>query len=209
MSKENWKKASPGPEIWAGISVPIFAVAGEADRVTPSTEIQLLKDVFRETGLSPTNSLPDDESKGRGPPPNRANNREAAMEPEKRDDRQRLDSWTTDVTAVDPDASLEKMDSRGRSVSNATSRIFKSSILPSPASHALLYDVTTYRTLSGLIQTFLFDHIDSRLSLGWQLQHLKEANKWDVKNLRKWQAVAASVGTRCGNLQSNENIERG
>ena len=32
-------------------------------------------------------------------------------------------------------------------------------------------------------------HVDQRLSLGWQLQRLKESNKWDVKNLAKWQAV--------------------
>ena len=65
----------------------------------------------------------------------------------------------------------------------------RTSVLSSPASHALLYDYKTYRTLSGLIQSFLSDQIDHRLSLGWQLQHLKEANKWDVKNLAKWTAV--------------------
>lgn len=68
-------------------------------------------------------------------------------------------------------------------------RVLKTSILPAPASHALLYDPTTHRTLAGLIQTFLYDHIDSRLSLGWQLQHLTTGGKWDVKNLAKWQAV--------------------
>ncbi|KAK4691890.1 hypothetical protein P7C71_g5209, partial [Lecanoromycetidae sp. Uapishka_2] len=68
-------------------------------------------------------------------------------------------------------------------------RVLKTSILPSPASHALLYDPATYRTLAGLIQTFLCEHVDSRLSLGWQLQHLSTEGKWDVKNLAKWQAV--------------------
>jgi len=67
--------------------------------------------------------------------------------------------------------------------------VLKTTILPSPAGHALLYDHATYRTLSGLIQTFLAEHIDSRLSLGWQLQHLCTEGKWDVKNLVKWQAV--------------------
>ena len=65
----------------------------------------------------------------------------------------------------------------------------KTCILPKPASHGLLYDFATYRTLAGLIQTFLSDYLDFRLSLGWQLHHMKDANKWDVKNLAKWQAV--------------------
>ena len=66
----------------------------------------------------------------------------------------------------------------------------KASILPSPASHALLYSHATYRTLAGLIQTFLADQIDYRLSIGWQLHHMCTEGKWDVKNLEKWQAVA-------------------
>jgi protein-tyrosine phosphatase len=68
-------------------------------------------------------------------------------------------------------------------------RVLKTSILPPPASHALLYDPATYRTLAGLIQDFLSEHVDTRLSLGWQLQHLSSGGKWDVKNLAKWQAV--------------------
>lgn len=70
-----------------------------------------------------------------------------------------------------------------------TRRVLKTSILPAPASHALLYDPATYRTLAGLIQDFLSEHVDTRLSLGWQLQHLSTEGKWDVKNLAKWQAV--------------------
>jgi protein-tyrosine phosphatase len=31
--------------------------------------------------------------------------------------------------------------------------------------------------------------VSPRLSLGWQLQFLSSAGKWDVKNLAKWQAV--------------------
>ena len=68
-------------------------------------------------------------------------------------------------------------------------QVLKTSILPAPASHGLLYDPATLRTLSGLIQTFFYEYIDTRLSLGWQLQHLSTEGKWDVKNLAKWQAV--------------------
>ena len=68
--------------------------------------------------------------------------------------------------------------------------VLKTCILPSPAAHGLLYAPGTYRTVAGLIQSFLFEYIDSRLSLGWQLQHLTTEGKWDVKNLAKWQSVA-------------------
>jgi protein-tyrosine phosphatase len=52
-----------------------------------------------------------------------------------------------------------------------------------------LYATSTVRILSGLIQSFVATHVDHRLSLGWQLQHLSTEGKWDVKNLAKWQAV--------------------
>ncbi len=62
-------------------------------------------------------------------------------------------------------------------------------ILPSPASHALMYSPTTVRPVSNLIQHFLSVHVSERLSLGWQLKHLSNEGKWDVKNVVKWQAV--------------------
>jgi hypothetical protein len=65
----------------------------------------------------------------------------------------------------------------------------KTTILPSPASHALLYQPATVRILAGLISDFLCSQVSPRLSLGWQLQYLSDAGKWDVKNLAKWQAV--------------------
>ncbi|KAG8533639.1 uncharacterized protein KY384_001380 [Bacidia gigantensis] len=74
--------------------------------------------------------------------------------------------------------------------SHQTHPILKTTILPAPASHALLYDPATSRTLCGLIHTFLSTHISPRLSLGWQLQHLSADGKWDVKNLAKWQSIA-------------------
>ena len=67
----------------------------------------------------------------------------------------------------------------------------KTSVFPAPASHALLYSTSTVRILSGLVQTFLSTYCDQRLSLGWQLQHLSTAGKWDVKNLAKWQGTPA------------------
>lgn len=72
--------------------------------------------------------------------------------------------------------------------SSETVSQFQALILPSPASHALLYAPKTARPLAGHIQSFLMK-VDHRLSLGWQLQYLSEGGKWDVKNLAKWSGV--------------------
>ncbi|KAF2669036.1 phosphatases II [Microthyrium microscopicum] len=75
------------------------------------------------------------------------------------------------------------------STPNSTHAPSKLVILPSPASHALLYSPLTVRPVSSLIQNFLATNVTERLSLGWQLQKLTTEGKWDVKNLKKWQAV--------------------
>ncbi|KAH9862881.1 hypothetical protein J1614_010974 [Plenodomus biglobosus] len=67
--------------------------------------------------------------------------------------------------------------------------VVKTLILPKPAAHALLFAPTSSRIISGLIGNFFVDHIDPRLSLGWQLNYLSTEGKWDVKNLAKWKAV--------------------
>ena len=64
-------------------------------------------------------------------------------------------------------------------------------VLPAPATHALLYTPNEVRILACLVSDFLTSHITGRLSLGWQLQFLSREGKWDVKNLQKWQNVAA------------------
>ncbi|OAX81100.1 hypothetical protein ACJ72_04556 [Emergomyces africanus] len=92
---------------------------------------------------------------------------------------------TNDVTDHVGPAGLAK----SGNAANGGKRGIKAYIFPAPASHALLYDRHTCRTLSGLIQDFFPKHIDSRLSLGWQLQYLTTSGKWDVKNLEKWKAI--------------------
>ena len=157
----------PGPDIWARLSVPLFAIAGEADHVTPPSEIEVIAKALGKDRLA----------KG------------VTVEPQisREDQSLDLESSTSGTTLVprDDTGDLE-------SASSGPTRsglVLKTSILPKPAGHALFFDVSTYRTLSGLMQDFIANHVDRRLSLGWQLQHLKEANKWDVKNLAKWQAV--------------------
>ncbi|KAF2006310.1 hypothetical protein P154DRAFT_256732 [Amniculicola lignicola CBS 123094] len=67
--------------------------------------------------------------------------------------------------------------------------VVKTVIFPKPASHSLLFAPSTSRSLSGLVGDFFADHIDPRLSLGWQLQYLTTEGKWDVKNLKKWSST--------------------
>jgi protein-tyrosine phosphatase len=67
----------------------------------------------------------------------------------------------------------------------------KTTIFPEPAAHGLMYSTSTVRILAGMIESFLSDHIDERLGAAWQLHTLTTAGKWDVKNLKKWQAVDA------------------
>lgn len=164
----------PGEKVWAGVHMPILLVAGEADAVTKPVEIQNLLKYFGKAAAHTTidttgsSTIPDasrvhDQMSG---PPN---------------------------THQEPPVVQVVIDNEKKtdgSSSNERKRVVKSAILPAPASHALLYDRATYRTLAGIIQGFLSSNIDKRLGLGWQLQHLNTSGKWDVKNLAKWQKVA-------------------
>jgi hypothetical protein len=72
---------------------------------------------------------------------------------------------------------------------NISKRVLKTTIMPPPAAHSLLYAPGSSRILAGLLSDFMATHISPRLSLGWQLQYLSTEGKWDVKNLAKWQAI--------------------
>ena len=156
----NTQKGLPGPQEWSHLDVPIFAIAGESDVVTLPREITVLIEAF---------------SKNRtlGLSPQTVTVSAIATQP--------ISSQTTSPT----DTNIQE-----NTVSTRSVALLKTAILPAPASHGLIYDLTMYRTLSGLIQDFIANQVDHRLSLGWQLQCLKESNKWDVKNLAKWQAVS-------------------
>lgn len=81
-----------------------------------------------------------------------------------------------------------KGDTSGQDLQQA--RSVKTVILPKPAAHSLLFASQQCRIVSGLVQAFLSDHVDARLSLGWQLHYLSKEGKWDVKNLAKWQKIS-------------------
>ncbi|KAL4929492.1 RNA 5'-triphosphatase domain-containing protein [Aspergillus undulatus] len=166
----------PGAEVWAGVRVPVLLVSGESDQVTRPVEVQKLLKFFGDAGISideGTNGsaiVPDASAPRKGIPESLyslAHDEKFGIEP--LDDEKRVANGPTESTKL--------------------KRAVKTVILPAPASHALLYDRATYRTLAGIIQDFISQHADHRLNLGWQLQHLNTSGKWDVKNLAKWKKV--------------------
>ncbi|KAI2788809.1 hypothetical protein POX_e06830 [Penicillium oxalicum] len=167
----------PGQKIWAAVQIPILLVAGEADSVTKPTEIE---DLLRFFGDASVHTAMDTTGSSVIPDASRVHDRNPAS-PTSLADEEKF--------GLQP-AGSEKTIEQPTSNQGSRKRIVKSAILPAPASHALLYDRATYRTLSGIIQDFLSQHIDKRLGLGWQLQYMNTSGKWDVKNLAKWQKVA-------------------
>ncbi|KAG5289741.1 dual specificity phosphatase [Histoplasma ohiense] len=165
----------PGKKVWAGVHVPLLLIAGESDQITKPEEVTKILEYF---------------NRGHGTLP---------IFPESQLARGGIGNENTP-----PDARPSLKGRVGRNLTNTVSpsglakpenttsggkKGIKAYIFPAPASHALLYDRHTCRTLSGLIQDFFPKHIDPRLSLGWQLQHLTTSKKWDVKNLEKWKAI--------------------
>lgn len=163
-----FQRGLPGADVWAGVNVSTFFIAGEADTLTKPENVDILISYMRgkpkeDKALQsrPEDILPDTSLETHNAP-----HSDFA-------DEQTYGLETSSKTAVNE---------RRR-------RVIKSTLLPRPASHALIYDHSTYRTVAGLISSFLISHVSSYLSLGWQLQQLTTSGKWDVKNLRKWQGV--------------------
>lgn len=177
----------PGLDVWAKLTMPLFLTAGEADSITKPGEITKIGKVLGRTEKSSLitsaggahsshTSIMHDEGL------DREIDRPGQL------DQIEPGASNTEITFVGDRAGPNTLNGNGN-IYSLKRQVLKTSILPAPASHALLYDPATYRTLAGLIQTFLYNHVDTRLSLGWQLQHLSTEGKWDVKNLKKWQAV--------------------
>lgn len=175
------EKGMPGIDVWASLKLPLFLIAGEGDSVTKTDQIVKIG-----RALGKVDSPRSGQS--REAPSSSSEKGTASsgdVENVSQDEKRQSKASVTELTVIGNEAQSQS------SVPSYSRRrqVLKTSILPSPASHALLYDPATYRTLAGLIHTFLYEHVDTRLSLGWQLQHLSTEGKWDVKNLAKWQAV--------------------
>ncbi|KAF2996188.1 hypothetical protein E8E13_000438 [Curvularia kusanoi] len=207
----------PGRQVWEGLQIPVFLTAGEADLVTPADNVKRIveflgRDVAAmdppsEKASLPIAAAPFDPAVV---DPSLAERKHQdsgidANDIPKFDDETKAPS----TTAASTTNSISLIETEGSVVisnpppdtptSTPTSTnpsphprrlVVKTAILPTPAAHSMLFAPSTSRILSGLIGSFLADHIDPRLSLAWQLQYLSTEGKWDVKNLLKWQAVA-------------------
>jgi len=177
----------PGLEIWSSLQIPLFLITGEADNITKPEELTKISQVIRSSAS--TQSFGEDGSESSNIGPQVTSSSRGAPDKGRSGQVRGQSMADTETTVLKQDEKAATANIGMVPAYTKRQRVLKTCILPAPASHALLYDPTTYRTLAGLIQTFLYDHIDSRLSLGWQLQHLTTGGKWDVKNLAKWQAV--------------------
>ncbi|KAI4261298.1 MAG: hypothetical protein L6R42_003503, partial [Xanthoria sp. 1 TBL-2021] len=175
-------------DVWARLSLPIFLIAGESDTITNPDEVvaigRALGKLDESSSVGPVR-LPRDQPAHEQ---DEADTADATIMSTSSYNHNEIQSTTETTVLAHQSQSSDPVLDRNDNFSKKK-RVLKTSILPAPAAHSLLYDPTTYRTLAGLIQKFLWDHIDRRLSLGWQLQHLSTEGKWDVKNLVKWQAV--------------------
>ena len=173
----------PSIEIWAGIRIPLFLIGGELDKVTKPEQVQkIAAAVSKNQSLS---SIPDtDTLQAKNEPDVKPVGTADEVKPVDQGEPNPADTKTNVLSKNNTNNIHHTND---HTEPTRKPHVVKTSIIP--ASHGLLYDHATYRTVAGLIQTFLADHIDSRLSLGWQLQYLSTEGKWDVKNLVKWQAV--------------------
>ncbi|KAH8422677.1 RNA 5'-triphosphatase domain-containing protein [Aspergillus melleus] len=164
----------PGRDVWAGVETPVLLVAGESDTVTKPEELQKILRFFEGTEC-----VVGGDTKGSHAIPDASNN----------GDKQASENSLAHEEKYGIEPRTDEKELTPISETNQIKRSVKTVILPAPASHALLYDRATYRTLAGVIQDFLRQHIDHRLNMGWQLQYLNTSGKWDVKNLAKWQKV--------------------
>lgn len=183
------QRGMAGKETWASLAIPIFLIAGESDQVTPATEVEKIAGYLGKAGgeESSTEAIPDSAAPvdtGIAELLSSDGSTGSALKERAREQ----DSDADDTSLITGDSSEAHL-SAARSSSARRKFVLKTTVLPAPASHALLYVPSSSRTIAGLIQSFLADHIDHRLSLGWQLQYLTTEGKWDVKNLAKWQAV--------------------
>lgn len=192
----------PGLEIWAGIEVPVYLIAGKDDKITKPVEIDKIVAVLeRETGESVRHRTDQEEEQvPDAAAPVSASTRPRDHMPQSIDDITGEDFERKGIAGSqtsqdphedphdDPSTPLESPADVPAQPRHPR-QVVKTMVMPAPATHALLYSPSSVRVLGGLISDFLAKNITGRLSLGWQLQYLSREGKWDVKNLNKWKSV--------------------
>ncbi|KAH8719661.1 mRNA-capping enzyme [Beauveria bassiana] len=185
----------PTTDIWSELDIPLYLIGGEADHVTPTTNVDKIVNAIktRQAAQDGTQTPVEHVSKVAEPVG-------ARLQPDDHDlSRSIVNITEEDFAAATSDSSTD--DSRHDPSTPPESvtaippqpehpaKVVQSIIIPAPANHTLLYAPRGSRILAGLIADFLAKNITGRLSLAWQLQYLSQEGKWDVKNLVKWQSV--------------------
>lgn len=201
---ERGEESLLGQRVWSGIKVPVLLVAAEDDILTPPDEAYRIKSWLEAEHKSSNQREERQDSKvdsekniALDATPSNVSIRRRRSIPAISGDAtvasEQLARYTSRSQEVvgesrpKPVTGSEAIEQQ--EVATKHSLVLKISVFPSPASHGLLYDNADVRILTGLIQHFFADHVDKRLSPGWQLQHLTTSGKWDVKNLTKWQSI--------------------
>ena len=170
----------PGKEVWSGIKIPLFLVAGDSDSITPASEVERITSWLKD---SPGNDEAEHSEDGYTKAP--------AVPTTTGDTSAAEKSVKASATNAQPLRTESGSVIKDDHTSSKHAFALKTTIFPEPAAHGLLYSSATVRILSGMMENFFSHHIDERLGVGWQLQHLTTSGKWDVKNLKKWQSIPA------------------
>lgn len=189
----------PGLDVWAGLDIPVYLIAGEKDNILPPRELEKIVHVLassQESRLDRVelhNELTVDTAAPVSTSMKPKDHLPKSIDKISEEDFLRVTEPTgegiEDDAHNDPSTPTETLDAIPPQPRHPR-KVVQSIIMPSPASHALLYMPRSVHVLAGLISDFLATHVTGRLSLAWQLQYLSREGKWDVKNLNKWKSVA-------------------
>ncbi|KAK3196728.1 hypothetical protein K4F52_000072 [Lecanicillium sp. MT-2017a] len=199
---------------WGQLDVPVYLIAGAADKVTPPSEVdKIIAAIKANQGADAGEAPTGDSIQAHSQPP--ASEQASApvttsFNPQDHIPRHIEDISESDFDKVQSEAQSSSLDVPQEDAQDDDNEpstpadsppaplppqpkhpamTIQSIIFPAPANHTLPYNPRTSRALAGLISDFLANRVTGRLSLAWQLQHLSREGKWDVKNLQKWRSV--------------------
>lgn len=153
----------PGEKAWASLDVPVFLLAGEKDLITKPEE---LEKIARFMGKSHPVQIEVDQDSEPIPVDVSEQGEEQSSQILSITDEDFLPDLDTRESHEDPSTPNEGLVNIPPLSNPKRGRVLKTTVLPSPASHALLYQPTQSRVLAGLIQDFLRSQVSGRLNLG-------------------------------------------
>ncbi|KAF7559445.1 hypothetical protein G7046_g4720 [Stylonectria norvegica] len=189
----------PGLDEWAALNIPVYLIAGEKDHVVSPKEMDKILAVLDPRRPLSKSNLTEETAQAvvdAAAPVNSSSQPEdhipQTIDDLRDEDFQKLKLPTVETLNDDgqddpstPSETTADLPAQPRH----PRKMVRSIVMPSPATHALLYTPCSVRALAGLIADFLAVAVTARLSLAWQLQYLSREGKWDVKNLNKWKSV--------------------